>query len=48
MLEAVLPEDQHSFDRVVTQIRTNVSEWLWLNVLAQKDVEESVDSLYPA
>jgi gamma-tubulin complex component 4 len=30
---------------VITQIRTNVSEWLWLNVLTQKDVEDAVDSL---
>jgi gamma-tubulin complex component 4 len=45
LLEAVLPEEQHQFDRVITQIRTNVSEWLWLNVLTQKDVEDAVDSL---
>lgn len=46
LLETVLPEDQHQFDRVVMQIRTNVSEWLWLNVLTRKDVEDAVDSLY--
>jgi len=46
LLEGVLPEEQHQFDRVVMQIRTNVSEWLWLNVLTQKDVEDAVDSLY--
>lgn len=45
LLEGVLPEDQHQFDMVITQIRTNVSEWLWLNVLTQKDVEDAVDSL---
>jgi ribosomal RNA-processing protein 1 len=45
LLEGVLPEDQHQFDRVIAQIRTNVSEWLWLNVLTQKDVEDAVDSL---
>jgi ribosomal RNA-processing protein 1 len=45
MLSNVLPEDQHNFDCVVAQIRTNVSEWLWLNVLTWKDVEEAVDSL---
>lgn len=45
MLETVLPEDQHAFDLVISQIRTNVSEWLWLNVLTQKDVEDAVDSL---
>ncbi|KAJ6575264.1 gamma-tubulin ring complex protein [Mycena capillaripes] len=45
LLQDVLPEDQHAFDRVILQIRTNVSEWLWLNVLTQKDVEDAVDSL---
>ncbi|KAJ7786469.1 gamma-tubulin ring complex protein [Mycena metata] len=45
LLQDVLPEDQHAFDRVILQIRTNVSEWLWLNVLTQKDVEVAVDSL---
>ncbi|KZT30887.1 gamma-tubulin ring complex protein [Neolentinus lepideus HHB14362 ss-1] len=44
-LERVLPEDQHAFDRVIADIRTNVSEWLWLNVLTRKDVEDAVDSL---
>ncbi|KAJ7631071.1 gamma-tubulin ring complex protein [Roridomyces roridus] len=45
LLQEVLPEDQHAFDKVIFQIRTNVSEWLWLNVLTQKDVEDAVDSL---
>ncbi|KAJ7808259.1 gamma-tubulin ring complex protein [Mycena olivaceomarginata] len=45
LLQNVLPEDQHAFDRVILQIRTNVSEWLWLNVLTRKDVEDAVDSL---
>lgn len=45
MLEAVLPQDQHAFDRAIGQIRTDVSEWLWLNVLTRKDVDEAVDSL---
>ncbi|KAJ7170023.1 gamma-tubulin ring complex protein [Mycena filopes] len=45
LLQNVLPEDQHAFDSVILQIRTNVSEWLWLNVLTQKDVEDAVDSL---
>lgn len=45
LLERVLPEDQHAFDLVISQIRTNVSEWLWLNVLTQADVEDAVDSL---
>ncbi|TFK77392.1 hypothetical protein BDN72DRAFT_830549 [Pluteus cervinus] len=45
MLEKVLPQEQHEFDLVIAQIRTNVSEWLWMNVLTQKDVEDAVDSL---
>ncbi|KAF4622868.1 hypothetical protein D9613_002252 [Agrocybe pediades] len=45
MLEGVLPEDQHNFDLVISQIRTNVGEWLWLNVLTKKDVDDAVDSL---
>ncbi|KAF8913147.1 gamma-tubulin ring complex protein [Gymnopilus junonius] len=45
MLENVIPEDQHAFDLVIAQIRTNVGEWLWLNVLTKKDVDEAVDSL---
>ncbi|KAH0591057.1 Gamma-tubulin complex component 4 like protein [Termitomyces sp. J132] len=45
LLENVLPEDQHAFDLVISQIRTNVSEWLWLNVLTQKDVEYAVETL---
>ena len=44
-LEVVHVEDQYAFDRVITEIRTNVSEWFWLNVLTIKDVETSVDSL---
>lgn len=44
-LEQVLPQDQHDFDLVVSRIRTNVSEWLWMNVLTPKDVEDAVDSL---
>jgi len=46
LLESVLPEDQHAFDLVISQIRTNVGEWLWLNVLTKRDVDEAVDSLY--
>lgn len=45
LLDDVLPEDQHEFDRVISVIRTNVSEWLWVNVLTKKDVEDAVDSL---
>jgi gamma-tubulin complex component 4 len=46
LLEKVMPEDRHAFDQAIAQIRTNVSEWLWMNVLTRKDVEEAVDSLY--
>jgi hypothetical protein len=45
MLERVLPEDQHAFDTVVSQIRINVGEWLWMNILTKKDIDEAVDSL---
>ncbi|KAF8260731.1 Spc98 family-domain-containing protein [Lactarius quietus] len=44
-LDVVHVEDQYAFDRVIAEIRTNVSEWLWMNVLTIKDVETSVDSL---
>ena len=46
LLETVLPDDQHAFDLVISQIRTTVSEWLWLNVLTKADVEDAVESLY--
>ena len=45
MLEDVMPEDQHAFDLVISQIRTNVGEWLWLNVLTKKDVDDAIDAL---
>jgi len=45
MLENVMPEDQHAFDLVISQIRTNVGEWLWLNVLTKKDVDDAIDAL---
>jgi gamma-tubulin complex component 4 len=44
-LEAVVVGDQYAFDRIITEIRTNVSEWLWMNVLTIKVVETSIDSL---
>lgn len=46
MLQSVLPQNQHAFDRVIAQIRFNVSEWLWRNVLTRQDIEDAVDSLY--
>ncbi|KAI9444886.1 Spc98 family-domain-containing protein [Lactarius indigo] len=30
-LDAVHVEDQYAFDRVITEVRTNVSEWFWMN-----------------
>ncbi|KAI0639971.1 gamma-tubulin ring complex protein [Trametes polyzona] len=45
LLSSVLPHDQYAFDRVIADIRTAVSEWLWLNVLTHKDVDEAVESL---
>ncbi|PPQ99559.1 hypothetical protein CVT24_005345 [Panaeolus cyanescens] len=45
MLEGVLPQDRHAFDMVISQIRTNVGEWLWLNVLTKQDIDDAIDSL---
>lgn len=45
LLESVIPQDQHAFDLVILKIRTNVGEWLWLNVLTKKDVDDAVESL---
>ena len=45
LLDRILPEDQHEFDRVIADIRTTVSEWLWDNVLTRADVDDAVESL---
>lgn len=45
LLDTVLPEDQYRFESVISQIRINVSEWLWMHVLTRKNVEEAVISL---
>ncbi|KAI0094327.1 gamma-tubulin ring complex protein [Irpex rosettiformis] len=45
LLDGVLPQNQYDFDQVIAEIRTSVSEWLWLNVLTYKDVDEAVESL---
>lgn len=45
LLKGVLVENVHEFDKVIGVVRTGVSEWLWENVLTQKDVENAVDSL---
>ncbi|KAK1233671.1 hypothetical protein PQX77_003166 [Marasmius sp. AFHP31] len=44
-LEGVYPDESTNFDRLIAQIRTSVSEWLWLNVLTMEAVEDAVDSL---
>ncbi|KAG8903297.1 hypothetical protein FRB99_003482 [Tulasnella sp. 403] len=48
MLERVLPQDGFAFDRVISEIRATVSEFLWEHVLNERDVEEAVESLYVA
>jgi gamma-tubulin complex component 4 len=45
LLEQALPQDRYAFDKVITEIRTNVSEWLWSNVLTKHMVNEALDSL---
>ena len=45
LLHAVLPQDQYAFDHIIADIRTAVSDWLWMNVLTHKDVDEAVESL---
>ncbi|KAI0673693.1 gamma-tubulin ring complex protein [Trametes maxima] len=45
LLNSVLPQDQYAFDRIIADVRTAVSEWLWLNVLTHKDVDDAVESL---
>lgn len=44
-IESVLPQEQRAFEIVVEQIRSEISEWLWSNVLTSSDVDEAVDSL---
>ncbi|KAG8794278.1 hypothetical protein FRC17_008316, partial [Serendipita sp. 399] len=45
LLESALPQDRYAFDRVIASIRTNVSDWLWSNVLTKKMVNEALNSL---
>ena len=45
LLEGVYPQDRHLFDGVIGDVRSNVSEWLWLNILTREDVEDAVESL---
>lgn len=45
ILEKALPQDIYAFDKAVAEIRTNVSEWLWANVLTKPMVNEALESL---
>ena len=45
MLQSVLPQDGYGFDRVVAEVRTQISDFLWTHVLAEKDVEGAVEFL---
>jgi gamma-tubulin complex component 4 len=45
LLDGVYPQDRHRFERVIGDVRNNISEWLWLNVLTREDVEDAVESL---
>lgn len=45
LLDSALPQDKHAFEGVIAQIRAEISEWLWSNVLTLDDVEDAVDSL---
>lgn len=45
LIDTVLPQDQHAFEDLISQIRADISEWLWANVLTMPDVEDAVDSL---
>ena len=45
LIESVLPQEQRAFEVVIEQIRSEISEWLWSNVLTSADVDEAVDSL---
>ncbi|KAG8880919.1 hypothetical protein FRB98_004679 [Tulasnella sp. 332] len=45
MLGCVLPQDRFDFDRVISEIRRVISEFLWTHVLVEQDVEDAVESL---
>ena len=45
ILENVFPEGRYRFDRAISTIRTNMSEWVWLKFLTQKNPEDAMDSL---
>ncbi|KAG9077438.1 hypothetical protein FRC06_008908 [Ceratobasidium sp. 370] len=43
LLGRVLPQDRYAFDEAVERIKTNISEWLWSNVLTRQDVAVAVE-----
>lgn len=45
LLGRVLPQDRYAFDEAVERIKTNISEWLWSNVLTRQDVAVAVECL---
>lgn len=45
LLGRVLPQDRYAFDEAVERIKTNISEWLWSNVLTRQDVTVAVECL---
>ncbi|KIM32251.1 hypothetical protein M408DRAFT_326880 [Serendipita vermifera MAFF 305830] len=45
ILERALPQDVYAFDKAIAEIRTNVSEWLWANILTKPMVNEALESL---
>lgn len=45
LLEKVLPQDGHVFDKAISDIRTSVSEWLWTNILTKHDINDALESL---
>lgn len=45
LLDGVYPQDRRLFEQAINDVRSNVSEWLWLNVLTREDVESAVESL---
>ncbi|KAG8701192.1 hypothetical protein FRC09_005508 [Ceratobasidium sp. 395] len=43
LLGRVLPQDRYAFDEAIERIKTNISEWLWSNVLTRQDVTVAVE-----
>ncbi|QRV80447.1 gamma-tubulin complex component 5 [Ceratobasidium sp. AG-Ba] len=43
LLGRVLPQDRYAFDEAIERIKTNISEWLWSNVLTRQDVAVAVE-----